>query len=62
VDFPKRSLAVPNKRAFDLTLSVAVATLVAAGGARIWATRYMSEGKPSGFLYSVAAITKGVLG
>lgn len=53
---------MPNRSTFHLAFGVAAATIIAAGGARMWATRYLMEGKQSGVLHGVAAVTKGVLG
>jgi len=50
-----------TKRTFDLAFGVAAATIIAFGGARIWATRYLMEGKPSGVLHGVAYVTKAAL-
>ena len=56
----QRSL-IPTKRTFDLCLAVFVGGYAAMTGVRLWATRYLNEGKP-GALYSVAQVTKAVTG
>ncbi len=50
-----------NKRAFDLSLGVFVGAYAAMTGFRLWATRYLQEGKP-GVLYTTAEVVKAVTG
>jgi len=51
-----------NKRTFDLIVAVTVGVIAAETGFRLWATRYLQEGKPEGPLNMVAQVTKAVTG
>jgi hypothetical protein len=51
-----------NKRTFDLIVAVTVGVIAAETGFRLWATRYLIEGKPEGALNMVAQLTKAVTG
>jgi hypothetical protein len=51
-----------NKRTFDLSLGVFVGGYAAMTGFRLWSTRVLMEGKPDGFLHTVAEITKAITG
>jgi len=51
-----------NKRAFDLSLGVSVGAYAAMTGFRLWAGRYLIEGKSDGFLHTIAEVVKAVTG
>jgi hypothetical protein len=51
-----------NKRAFDLSLGVFVGAYAAMTGFRLWATRYLLEGKADGILHTTAEVVKAVTG
>lgn len=51
-----------NKRTFDLVVAVLVGVIAAETGFRLWATRYLMEGKSNGVLHITAEVTKAVTG
>ena len=51
-----------NKRAFDLSVGVFVGCYAAMTGFRLWANRYLIEGKPQGVLHTTAEVLKAVTG
>ncbi len=51
-----------NKRQFDLALGVFIGAYAAMTGFRLWATRYLMEGKPDGFIHTTAEVVKAVTG
>ena len=51
-----------NKRTFDLIVAVTVGVIAAETGFRLWATRYLQEGKPEGVLNMTAQVLKAVTG
>ena len=51
-----------NKRQFDLSVGVFVGAYAAMTGFRLWAGRYLMEGKSSGVLHTLAEVTKAVTG
>lgn len=51
-----------NKRTFDLSVGVTVGVIAAMTGVRLWATRYLIEGKTHGFLRTTAEVTKAITG
>lgn len=51
-----------NKRAFDLSLMVFVGAYGAMTGVRLWANRYLIEGKPEGPVHTLAEVAKAVTG
>ena len=51
-----------NKRQFDLAVGVTVGVIATLTGARLWATRYLLEGKSSGVMHTIAEVTKAVTG
>jgi hypothetical protein len=51
-----------NKHTFDLIIAVTVGVIAAETGFRLWAGRYLIEGKPEGPLNVIAQVTKAVTG
>jgi hypothetical protein len=51
-----------NKRQFDLSVGVFVGAYAAMTGVRLWATRYLIEGKSDGALHTLAEVAKAVTG
>jgi hypothetical protein len=51
-----------NKRTFDLMIGVFAGGVGALAGIRLWAHRYLMEGKPDGPLAWVASVAKVVTG
>ncbi len=51
-----------NKRQFDLAIGVFVGAYASMTGFRLWATRYLVEGKSEGILHTLAEVTKAVTG
>ena len=51
-----------NKRTFDLIVAATVGVIAAETGFRLWATRYLQEGKPEGVLNMTAQVLKAVTG
>ena len=51
-----------NRRAFDLSLGVFIGAYAAMTGFRLWAGRYLLEGKPQGALHVTAEVVKAVTG
>ena len=51
-----------NKRAFDLSVGVFIGCYAAMTGFRLWAGRYLIEGKASGPLHMTAEVVKVVTG
>jgi hypothetical protein len=51
-----------NKRTFDLIVGVSVGVIATMTGARLWATRYLLEGKAQGPTHTLAEVTKAVTG
>ena len=51
-----------NKRQFDLAVGVTVGVIATLTGARLWATRYLLEGKSAGVMHTVAEVTKAITG
>ncbi len=51
-----------NKRQFDLSVGVFVGAYAAMTGFRLWAGRYLIEGKPKGILHTTAEVVKAVTG
>jgi hypothetical protein len=51
-----------NKRQFDLAVGVTVGVIAAFTGVRLWATRYLIEGKATGPMHVLAEVSKAVTG
>lgn len=51
-----------NKRQFDLSIGVFLGAYATMTGVRLWATRYLIEGKSSGVLHTLAEVSKAVTG
>lgn len=51
-----------NKRQFDLSVGVFLGAYATMTGVRLWATRYLIEGKATGPMHTLAEVAKATTG